>query len=181
MSEPEAHLCRGPCLLLQRPRRGTCTARRRRSSSKRPCNRPRARRPAFASRGARGTTGARRALRHQFTWAARRGSPPAKAGRRSGSGSLTRAGRPKTATLATSSMPGGRATQRHGRRQATIHGGVGATTAVRTACRCRSPRGPAYSAGRSALLASRGASVSPRRSSSTRGRRTPVYGSTTTV
>jgi hypothetical protein len=34
--------------------------------------------------------------------------------------------------LATSSMPGGRATRRRGRRQATIHGGVGATIAERT-------------------------------------------------
>jgi hypothetical protein len=49
--------CCGPCSLLQRPRRGTCTARRRRSSSKRPCNRLRARHPAFTSRGARETTG----------------------------------------------------------------------------------------------------------------------------
>jgi hypothetical protein len=106
--------CCGPCPLLQRPRRGTCTARRSRSSSKRLCNRPRARRPAFASRGARGTTGARKALRHQFMRAPRRGSLPAKTGRRSGIGSLTRASRPKTATLATSSMPDGWATQRHG-------------------------------------------------------------------
>jgi hypothetical protein len=48
-------------------------------------------------------------------------------------GSLTREGRPKTATLTTSSTPGGRATQRHGLRQVTTHVGVGATTAARTA------------------------------------------------
>jgi hypothetical protein len=95
-------------------------------------------------------TEARKAMRRQFTRVARRGSPPAKAGRRSRSGSLTRAGWPKTVTLATSSMPSGRETQRHGRRQATIHGGVGATTAVKTARRRRSPRGPACSVGRSA-------------------------------
>jgi hypothetical protein len=60
--------------------------------------------------------GARKVLRRQFTRAVWRGSPLTKAGRRSGSGSLTRAGRPKTATLATSSMPDGRATRRRGRR-----------------------------------------------------------------
>jgi hypothetical protein len=174
------HYC-GPCPLLQCPRPGTCIARHRRSSSKRPYNRPRAWRPAFASKGARGTTGARKALRRQFMQAARWGSPPTKAGRRSGSGSLTRAGRPRTVTLAMSSMPGGRATRRHGRRQATTHGGVGATTAVRTTRQHRSPRGPACSAGRSARQASRSASASPRPSTSTQGRRTPVYGSTITA
>jgi hypothetical protein len=71
----------------------------------------RAQRPASACRGARETTGARKALRCQFTRALRRGSPPTKARRRSGSRSLTRAGRPRTTTLATSSMPGGRATR----------------------------------------------------------------------
>jgi hypothetical protein len=86
-----------------------------------------------ASRGARGTMGAHKALRRQFTRAARWGSPPTKAGRWSGSGSLTRAGRPKTVTLATSSTPGRRATQRRGRRQATTRGEVGATTAGKTA------------------------------------------------
>jgi hypothetical protein len=92
---------------------------------------------------------------------------------------LTCAGRPRTATLATSSTPGGRETQRHRRRQATIHSGVGATTAVRTAHRHQSPRGPACSAERSARRASRSASASPRPSTSTRGRQTPVYCSTT--
>jgi hypothetical protein len=87
-------------------------------------------------------TGARKALRRQFTRAARRGSPPTKAGCQSGSRSLTRVGRPRTATLAMSSMPGGRATWRHGRRQATTHGAVGATTAVRTTRQRRSSRGP---------------------------------------
>jgi hypothetical protein len=174
------HYCE-PCPLLQHPRRGTCTARHRRSSSKRPCNRPRARRPAFASREARGMTEARKDLRCQFTRETRWGSLPTKAGRRSGSGSLTHAGRPRTATLATSSMPDGRATQRHGRRRATAHGGVGAMIAVRTAPRRQSPRGPACSAGKSARRASRSASASPRPSTSTQGRRTPVYGSTTTA
>jgi hypothetical protein len=101
--------------------------------------------------------------------------------RRSGSGSLIRADRPKTVTLATSSMPGGQATRRRGRRQATTPGRVGAMTARRTAHRRRSPRGPACSAGRSARRASPSASASPRRSTNTTGRRTPAYGSTTTA
>jgi hypothetical protein len=50
---------------------------------------------------------------------------------------------------------------------------------VRTAHQRRSPRGPACSAGRSARRASHNASASPRPSTSTRGRRTLVYGSTT--
>jgi hypothetical protein len=40
-----------------RPSRGTCTARRKRSSSRRPFSRPKARFPASASRGARGSIG----------------------------------------------------------------------------------------------------------------------------
>jgi hypothetical protein len=126
-SQPR-HCCE-PCQLLQHPRHGTCTARRRRSSNKRPCNRPRARHPTFVSRGTCGTMEARKALRRLFTRAAQWGSPPTKAGCQSGSGSLTRVGMPRTATLAMSSTADGRATQRHGRWQATTHGGVGATTA----------------------------------------------------
>jgi hypothetical protein len=57
---------------------------------------------------------------------ARRNGPPNQGARRSGSGSLTRTDRPKTVTLATSSTPGGRATRRRGRRQATTPSGVGA-------------------------------------------------------
>jgi hypothetical protein len=53
--------CYGPCPPPRRPRHGTCTARRRRLSSKRPSNRPKARCPASASREARGTTGVRKA------------------------------------------------------------------------------------------------------------------------
>jgi hypothetical protein len=170
-SEPEAHRCRDTTAGHAHSLNA--------SSSKRPCSRPRARRPTSASRGVRRTTGVRKALRRQFTWAARRGSTPTKAGRRSGSGFLTRVGRPKTATLATSSMLGGRATRRCGRRHATTRCGVGATTAEKTAHRRRSPRG--RSAGRSARRAFLNASASPRRSSSTQGRWTPVYGSTTTA
>jgi hypothetical protein len=165
----------------QRQRRETCTARRRRSSSKRPFSRPKARRPASVSRGARGMTGARKALKHRYTRVARRNAPPTQGARRSGNGSLTRAGRPKTVTLATSSMPGGRATQRRGRRQSTTPGGVGAMTAGRTARQRRSPREPVCSAWRSARRASLSASASPRRSTNTTGRRTPAYGSTTTA
>jgi hypothetical protein len=122
----------------------------------------RVRRPAFARRGACRTTGAHKALRCQFTRAARQGGPPVKAGRWSGSGSLTRVGRPKTATLATSSTPGRRATRKRRWRQATTHGEVGTTTAERTARRRWSPRGPACSAGRSARRASLNASANPR-------------------
>jgi hypothetical protein len=106
---------------------------RRRSSSKRPYSRLRARRPAFANRGARGTTRARRAPRFQYTRAARQGSPPTKGARQSRSGSLTCAGKPKMVTLVTSSTPGGRETRRHGQRQATTPDGMGAMTAKRTA------------------------------------------------
>jgi hypothetical protein len=58
---------------------------------------------------------------------------------------------------------------------------VDATTTGRTAHRRRSPREPACSAGRSARRTSPSASASPRRSSSTTGRRIPVCGSMTTV
>jgi hypothetical protein len=85
------------------------------------------------------------------------------------------------ATPATSSTPDERATRRRGRQQATTLDGVDATTAVRTAHRHRSPRKPACSTGRSAQQPSPSASASPRQSSSTTGRRTPVCGSMTTV
>jgi hypothetical protein len=94
---------------------------------------------------------------------------------------LTRVGKPKTVTLATSSTPGGRATRRRGQRWATTSDGVGAMTAERTARRRRNPREPVCSAGRSARRASLNASANPRRSTSTRGRQTPVYGSTSTA
>jgi hypothetical protein len=45
-----------------------------------------------------------------------RSGPPTQGARRSGSGSWTRAGKPKMVTLATSSTPDRRATRRHGRR-----------------------------------------------------------------
>jgi hypothetical protein len=78
-------------------------------------------------------------------------------------------------------MPDRRATRRRGRRQVTTVGGVDATTAGRTAHRSRSPREPVCSAGRSARRPFPSASASPRRSSSTTGRRIPVCGSTTTA
>jgi hypothetical protein len=109
--------CCGPCPPLQHPRRETCTARRRRSSSKRPSNRPRARRPASASRGTRGTMGARKAPNPRCTRVEQRSTPPTRGARRPRSGSSTRAGKPKMATPVTSSTPDGRATRRRGRRR----------------------------------------------------------------
>jgi hypothetical protein len=82
---------------------------------------------------------------------------------------------------ATSSTPDERAMRRRGRRRATTLDGVDATTAGKTAHRCRSPREPACSAGRSARRPFLSASASPQRSSSTTGRRTAAYSSTTTV
>jgi hypothetical protein len=96
-----------PCPPLRHTRRGTCTARRRCSSSKRPSNRPKARRPVSANRGARGTMGARKAPNPRYTWAERLSAPPIRGARRPKSGSSTRAGRPETATPATSSTPDG--------------------------------------------------------------------------
>jgi hypothetical protein len=115
ISSPPRHCC-GPCPPLRHPRRGTCTARRRRSSSKRPSNRTKARRPASANRGARGTMGARKAPSPRYTRAERRSALPTRGARRPKSGSSTRAGKPEMATPATSSTPDGQATQRHGRR-----------------------------------------------------------------
>jgi hypothetical protein len=112
-SSSQLRRCYGPCQLLQHPRRKTCTARH--LSSRRLCNRPKARRPTFASRAAHGTTTARKAWRRQFTRAAQRDSRPTRAERRSGSESSTRADRPRTVTPATSSTPAKRATRRHGR------------------------------------------------------------------
>jgi hypothetical protein len=171
----------GPCPPPQCPRRGTCTVRRRRSSSKRPFSRPKARHPASVSRGVRETTGEHKALSHRCMREAQRNVPLTQGARRSRSGSLTRAGKPKMATPATSLIPGGQATRRRGRRRATTLDGVGATIAGRTAHRRRSPREPACSAGRSARRASLSASASPRRSTNKTGRRTPAYGSTTTA
>jgi hypothetical protein len=77
--------------------------------------------------------GARKAPKHRYTRVARRNSPLTLGARRSGSGSLARADKPKTVMLATSSMPGGRAMRRRGRWQATTPSGLGAMTAERTA------------------------------------------------
>jgi hypothetical protein len=68
-SLPPRH-CYGPCPPPRCPRRGTCTARRRHSSSKRLSNRPKARRPASANRGARGTMGVCKAPSHRCMRAA---------------------------------------------------------------------------------------------------------------
>jgi hypothetical protein len=142
--------CCGPCPPPRHLKHGTCTARRRRSSSKQPSNRPRARRPASANRGANGRMGARKAPNSRYTRVERRSAPPTRGARRPKSGSSTRAGKPKMATPATSSTLDERATQMHGRRQATTLGGVDATTAGKIAHRRRNPREPVCSAGRSA-------------------------------
>jgi hypothetical protein len=90
-------------------------------------------------------------------------------------------GRPRTVTPATSSTLAERVTRRRGRQRATTLGKAAATTAVRIAHRSRNPKGPVCSAGRSAQQASPNASASPPRSTSTQGRKTLVYGSTTTA
>jgi hypothetical protein len=59
--------CYGPCRPPHSPRRETCTTRHKCSLSKRPFNRPKARRLASSSRGARKTTGALKAPSHQYT------------------------------------------------------------------------------------------------------------------
>jgi hypothetical protein len=113
----------------------------------------------------------------QVKW---RSDPPTRDAHRPKSGSSTRAGR-GTATPVTSSTLGGRARQTREQRQATTLGGVDATTAMNTALRRRSPRGPVCSAGRSARRPSPSASASPRPSSSITGKRIPAYGSTITA
>jgi hypothetical protein len=99
----------------QRLRCGTCTARRRRSSSKRSSNRPKARCPASANRGARGTLGARKAPSPRYTRAVQLSAPPTRGARRPKNGSSTRVGKPEMATPATSSTPDERARRRRGR------------------------------------------------------------------
>jgi hypothetical protein len=173
--------CCGPCQPPRRPRRETCTVRCRHSSSKRPSNRPRARRPASTSRGTHEAMGVRRGPSPRCTRAERRSAPPTRDAHRLKNGSSTRAGKHGTATPATSSMLGGRAKRMRERRQATTLGGVDATTAMKTARRHRNPRGPVCSAGRSARRPSPSASTSPRPSSSITGKRIPACGSTTTA
>jgi hypothetical protein len=122
--------------------------------NRRQSNRTKVRRLASASRKVRRTTMARRVSSPRYTRAVQRSAPPTRGARRPGSGSSTRAGKPKMATPATSSTPGGWATRRHTQRRATTLDGVGATTAGRTARRRRSHREPVCSAGRSARRAS---------------------------
>jgi hypothetical protein len=173
--------CCGPCPPPRHPRRGTCTARRRRSSNKRPSSRPRARRPASDSKGTRRTMGARRGLNPRYTRVERRSAPPTRGARRPRSGSSTQAGKHETATPTMSSTLGRRAKQRHGRPQATTPDGVDATTTMKTARQRRNLRGPACLAGRSARRPFPSASASLRPSSSTTRRRIPVCGLTTTA
>jgi hypothetical protein len=101
-SSPPRHCC-GPCPPLRPPKRGTCTVRRRRSSSRRPSNRPKPWRTAYANRGARGTMGARKALNPRYTGVERRNAPPTRGVRRPKTGSSTCAGKRRTATPAMSS------------------------------------------------------------------------------
>jgi hypothetical protein len=63
-----------------------------------------------------------KAKRHPSTRASRRGNQPTWAGHRSGSGSLIRAGRPRTAMPATSSTLAERAMRRRRWRRATVDG-----------------------------------------------------------
>jgi hypothetical protein len=173
--------CSGPCPHPRRPRRKTCTARHRRSLSRWPYNSPTARHPTYASKAARGTTAVPKARKRPFTQAARWGSGPTRAERRSGSRSLTHAGRSRMATPATSSTLAEREMQRHEWWWATTLSGAATMTVARIAHRRRNPRGPVCSAGRSGRRASPSASASPPRSTNTQGRCTLVYGSTITA
>jgi hypothetical protein len=130
-------------------KRETCTARRRRSSSKRPSNRPRARHPASVNRGTHEAMGVRKGPSPRCTRAERQSDRPTRDAHRPKSGSSTRAGR-GTATPVTSSTLGGRAKRMRERRQATTLDEVDATTTTKTARQRRNPRGPVCSAGRSA-------------------------------
>jgi hypothetical protein len=115
--------CSGPCPHPRRPRHETYTTRRKLSLSRQLCNRSKARRPAYASRAVHGTTAAPKPKRHLSTRAVQRVNQPNKVESRSGSGSLIRAGRPRTATLVTSSTLAERATRRHERWRATTPSG----------------------------------------------------------
>jgi hypothetical protein len=179
-SSSQQRRCSEPCLRPRHPRRVTCIVRCRHSSSRWPCNRPKARHPAYASRAVRGTTAVPRAKWRLSTRAPRRGNQPTRVERWSGSGSLIRTGKPRTAMPAISSTLAERATQKHERRQATTLGGAVATIAEKISHQRRNPREPVYSAGRSAQQAFPSASASPPRSTSTRGIRTLACGSTTT-
>jgi hypothetical protein len=125
--------------------------------------------------------GARRGPNPRYMRVEQRSAPPTRGAHGLKSGSSTRAGKHGTAMPATSSTLGGRAKRTHERQQATILGGADATIAMRIARRRRSPREPACSARRSARRPFPSVSASPRPSSSTTGRRTPAYGSTTTA
>jgi hypothetical protein len=98
-SLPPQHCC-GPCRPPRPPRRRTCTARCRRSLSKWPSNRPRARPRASANRGMHEATGPHRGANPQSMQVKQRGDPPTRDARRPRNGSSTRVGR-WTATPAT--------------------------------------------------------------------------------
>jgi hypothetical protein len=172
-SSSQRRRCSGPYPHPRRPRCETCATRRRHSSSRRSCSRLKAQHPAYTSKAVRGMTAAPKAKRHSFTQVARRGNQPTRAERQPGSGSLTRVGRPRMATPATSSTLTEWVTRRHGRRWATTLSGAAATTAVRIAPRHRNPRGPVCSDGRSARRVFPSTSAIPPQSISTRGETDP--------
>jgi hypothetical protein len=76
----------------RRLRRETCTVRCRHSSSRRPFNRPRARRHASANKGTHEATGPRRGASPRSMQVKRRSDPPTQDAHRPKSGSLTSAG-----------------------------------------------------------------------------------------
>jgi hypothetical protein len=100
--------CYGLCRHPRPPRRGTCTARCRFSSSKQPSSRPNAPPHVSDNRGMREEAGLHKGANPQSTQVKLWGVPPTRDARRPMSGSLTRAGR-WTVTPATSSTPGARA------------------------------------------------------------------------
>jgi hypothetical protein len=159
-SQPR-HCCE-PCLLLRHPRRGTCTARQRRSSSNNDVqqaessvSRIRQQGSAWDDRGAQGPEAS--------IQAGGVAGQPANQGRTPVRGRILdtrgQAQDGDTRNVINARQTG---TQRHGQRQATTYGGVGAMTTVRTAHRRWSPRGPVCSAERSARQVSPNASASPR-------------------
>jgi hypothetical protein len=120
-----------------------------------------------------------RAKRHLSTQMARQGNQQTRAECRSGSGSLIRADRLRTATPQRHQHPP------NGQRRGTGGGGL-PPPAGRALQQSRGPLAytgtpgdPACSAVRSARRAFLSASASPPRSTNTRGRQTLVYGSTT--
>jgi hypothetical protein len=106
--------CCGLCRHPRPPRRGTCTARCRFSSSKRPSSKLKAQPHVSASRVMRKATGLHRGANPRSMQVKLRGGPPTQGAHQRRSGSSTRAGR-WTVTPATSSTPAARAGRMHER------------------------------------------------------------------